>query len=161
MVAGPVVNVEKPSALARLFQAAVGIRIKKKAPQATDCFADFHSCGIFHRPFSFLFWFFFLLLMGFPCGKPARSRYESATLLGQRLEETFERDRYGKLDVCSDVVLRGLDYKDYGDFLPVWFETRETMENVVDVETEYGNRRICRVGLGRPETRCHFARSRQ
>jgi hypothetical protein len=55
MVAGPVVNVEKPSGLARLFQAAVGIRIKKKLPKASDCFADFHSCGIFHRPFSFSF----------------------------------------------------------------------------------------------------------
>jgi hypothetical protein len=75
--------------------------------------------------------------MSFPCGKPTGSRYESATLLGQRLEETFERDRYGKLDVCSDVVLRGLDYKDYGHFLPVWFEAWETMEKVVDVETGY------------------------
>jgi hypothetical protein len=59
MVAGPVVNVEKPSGLARLFQAAVGIRIKKKLPKASDCFADFHSCGIFHRPFSFLVLFSF------------------------------------------------------------------------------------------------------
>jgi hypothetical protein len=56
-----VVNVEEPSALARLFQAAVGIRIKKKPPKATDCFADFHSGGIFHRPFFFFFFgsFFF------------------------------------------------------------------------------------------------------
>jgi hypothetical protein len=57
--AGPVVNVEKPRACSRLFQAAVGIRIKKKAPKATDCFADLHSCGIFHRPFSFLVLFSF------------------------------------------------------------------------------------------------------
>jgi len=57
---GPVVNVGKPSRFsARLFQAAVGIRIKKKVPKATDWFADFHSCGIFHRPFSFLGSFFF------------------------------------------------------------------------------------------------------
>jgi hypothetical protein len=33
----------------------VGIRINKKLPQATDLIADFHSCGIFHRPFSFSF----------------------------------------------------------------------------------------------------------
>jgi hypothetical protein len=71
--------------------------------------------------FLFLFWFFFLCLMSSPCGKPAASRYESATLLGQRFQETFERDELGKLDVCSDDVLRGLDYKDYGHFLPVWF----------------------------------------
>jgi hypothetical protein len=51
-----VVNVEKPM---RLFQAAVGIRVKKKAPKATDSGADFHSCGIFHRPFSFLVLFSF------------------------------------------------------------------------------------------------------
>ena len=38
IVVGPVVNVEKPS---RLFQAAVGIRIKKKLPKATDCFCGF------------------------------------------------------------------------------------------------------------------------
>ena len=43
----------------RLFQAAVGIRIKKEAPKATDSGADFHSCGIFHRPFSFLVLFSF------------------------------------------------------------------------------------------------------
>src|SRR5688572_20263884 len=71
--------------------------------------------------FLFLFWFFFLFWTSFPCGKPAGSRYESATLLDQRLKETFERDRHGKLNVCSDDVLRGLDYKDYGRFLPVWF----------------------------------------
>src|SRR5262245_24944684 len=39
----------------RLFQAAVGIRINKKPPKATEFVADFHSCGIFHRPFSFSF----------------------------------------------------------------------------------------------------------
>src|ERR671927_246889 len=61
----------------------------------------------------FLFWFFFLFLTSFPRGKPTGSRYESATLLLQRLQETFERDRYGKVNVCSDVVLRGLRYKGY------------------------------------------------
>src|SRR5947207_1534385 len=73
--------------------------------------------------FLFLFWFFFLFLFvtSFPCGKPAGSRYESATLLGKRLKETFERDPHGKLDICSDDVLRGLDYKVYGHFLPAWF----------------------------------------
>ena len=64
--------------------------------------------------FLFLFWFFFLFVMSFPRGKPAGSRYESATLLGQRLKETFERDQHGELDICSDDVLRGLGYKDYG-----------------------------------------------
>jgi hypothetical protein len=64
--------------------------------------------------FLFLFWFFFLLLTSFPCGKPAGSRYESSTLLHQRLEETFERDQHGECDVCSDDVPRGLGYKDYG-----------------------------------------------
>jgi len=56
--------VGKPSGFARLFQAAVGIRIKKKLPKATDLFADFHSCGIFHRPFFFFFFgsFFFFFL---------------------------------------------------------------------------------------------------
>src|SRR5215475_14671018 len=63
--------------------------------------------------FLFLFWFFFLLLTSFPCGKPAGSRYELPPLSTQRLEETFERDQYGERDVCSDDVLRGLDYKDY------------------------------------------------
>src|SRR5436309_9551718 len=73
--------------------------------------------------FLFLFWFFFLFLFltSFPCGKPAGSRYESAALLFRRLEETFERDRHGELDICSDVVLRGLDYKDYGHSLPAVF----------------------------------------
>ena len=70
--------------------------------------------------FLFLFWYFFLFVTSFPCGKPAGSRYESATLLHQRLEETFERDQHGERDVCSDDVLRGLDYKVYEHFLPVW-----------------------------------------
>ena len=112
------VNVEKPRGFSRLFQAAVGIRIKKKPPKATDGVADFQSCGIFHRPSLILFGCF-SLLTSFPCGKPAGSRYEQATLLSPRLKETFERDRYGKLEVCSDDVLRGLDYKDYVHFLPV------------------------------------------
>lgn len=116
----------------RLFQAAVGIRTKKKAPKATDSGADFHSCGIFHQAIFFLGSFF---VTSFPCGKPAGSRYESATLPRKRLEETFERDRHGKLDICSDDVLRGLDYKGYGHFLPAGC-TRGTTENFVDVETE-------------------------
>jgi hypothetical protein len=53
-------------------------------------------------------------LKSFRCGKPARSRYESPPLLGQRLEETFERDQHGESNVCSDDVPRGLRYKDYG-----------------------------------------------
>ena len=63
--------------------------------------------------FLFVFWFFFLLLTSFPCGKPVGSRYEYPPLLAQRLEETFERDQHGERDVCSDDVLRGLGYKDY------------------------------------------------
>jgi len=51
-----VVNVEKPSALARLFQAAVGIRIQKKPPKATDSFADFHKLR--HFPQAVFFFFF-------------------------------------------------------------------------------------------------------
>ena len=96
----------------------------------------------------FLFWFFFLLLTNFPCGKPAGSRYESATPLVGRLEETFERDQDGKLNVCSDVVLRGLDYKDYGHFLLVRLGTGKIREKCVDVETGYRNRCLCRIGLG-------------
>jgi hypothetical protein len=89
----------------------------------------------FSTGFLFLFWFFFLFLFGtsFPCGKPTGSRYESATLLGKRLQETFERDQHGKLDICSDVVLRGLGYKVYGHFLPARFLKREMMEKFVDV----------------------------
>src|SRR6476620_828339 len=62
------------------------------------------------------FWFFFLflLLASFPCGKPVGSRYEWPPLLQQRLGETFERDQHGERDICSDDVLRGLGYKDYG-----------------------------------------------
>jgi hypothetical protein len=50
--------------VARLFQGAVGIRIEKKLPKATDLIADFHSAGIFHRPLFFFFFgsFFFFLL---------------------------------------------------------------------------------------------------
>jgi hypothetical protein len=51
-----VVNVEEPRVFSRLFQAAVGIRIKKKAPKATDCFADFHKLR--HFPQAVLFFFF-------------------------------------------------------------------------------------------------------
>jgi hypothetical protein len=71
--------------------------------------------------FLFLFWFFFLFVTSFPRGKPAGSRYESATLPHQRLKETFERDQDGELNVCSDVVPRGLRYKGYAHFPPVWF----------------------------------------
>jgi len=74
MVAGPVVNVEKPKRMRRLFQAAVGIRIYKTLPKATDRRADFQGCGISHRPFSFLVLFSFI--DEFPCGNPAGSRYE-------------------------------------------------------------------------------------
>src|SRR2546425_9401686 len=77
------------------------------------------AAAFFHRPFSFLVLFSFC--NEFPCGKPAGSRYESATPLCQRLKETFERDQHGELDICSDVVLRGLGYKDYGHSLPASF----------------------------------------
>lgn len=104
--------------IVRLFQAAVGIRFQIKAA-AGHPLADFHGCGIFHRLLFFFFAsFFFFFESGFPSGKPAGSRYESSTLLQQRLEETFERDQHGERDVCSDVVLRGLDYKVYERFLP-------------------------------------------
>ena len=48
---------------------------------------------------------------------PAGSRYEYATRLFRRFEETFERDQDGESDICSDVVLRGLGYKGCGVFL--------------------------------------------
>jgi hypothetical protein len=68
-----------------------------------------------HVPQAFFFFgSFFFLLTSFPCGKPDGSRYEQRSLLAQRLKETFERDQYGECDVCSDDVLRGLGYKDYG-----------------------------------------------
>src|ERR1700730_6838744 len=60
---------ESRAVFARLFQAAVGIRINKKQPKATDCFADFHSCGIFHRPFCFFFFGSFFFLFEFPLWK--------------------------------------------------------------------------------------------
>jgi len=50
----------------------VGIRIKKKLPKATDCFADFHGCGIFHRPFSFSFLVLFSFFDEFPLWKTGR-----------------------------------------------------------------------------------------
>src|SRR5919197_764993 len=117
------------------------------------------AAAIFHRPFLFLFWFFFLFVTSFPGGKPDGSCYELATLLHQRLEETFDHDQYGKWNVCSDVVPRGLDYKGYGHFLPVWFSSTETMEKCVNVECR--NCCICGIGLGRPKTRHHRARGRQ
>ena len=58
----------------------------------------------------------------------AGSRYESATLVCKRLKETFERDRHGELDICSDDVLRGLHYKDYGHSLPVRSAAEGTKE---------------------------------
>ena len=57
--------------------------------------------------FSFSVWFFFVF-NEFPPGMPAGSRYEYATRLFRRFEETFERDQDGESDICSDVVLRGL-----------------------------------------------------
>ena len=87
--------------------------------------------------FLFLFWFFFLFWTSFPCGKPDGSRYESATLLRQRLEETFERDQYGKWNVCSDDVLRGLGYKDYGQLSAGKVSgTGNNVEVEIDVESE-------------------------
>jgi hypothetical protein len=52
---------ESRALFARLFQVAVGNRIKKKLPKATALFADFHSYGIFHRPLFFFFGSFFFL----------------------------------------------------------------------------------------------------
>ena len=76
----------------------------------------------FPQAFLFLFWFFFLFHRVSLVENRAESRYESDTRLLQRFQETFERETHGEsCDVCSDDVLRGLDYKDYGHFLPVWF----------------------------------------
>ena len=65
----------------------------------------------------------------------AESRYELATRLLQRFEETFERDQHGEsCDVCSDDVLRGLDYKDYGHSLLVGLWLWETVvKEFIDV----------------------------
>jgi hypothetical protein len=40
--------------------------MKKKPPKASDFFADFHSCGIFHRPFFFFFFGSFFFFNEFP-----------------------------------------------------------------------------------------------
>ena len=112
------VNVGKPERLWRggfskqLWESA-SIKSRRRPPNLWRIsIAAAFSTGLF----LFLFWsfFLFLLLTSFPCGKPAGSRYESPPLLHQRLEETFERDQHGELNVCSDDVLRGLGYKDYG-----------------------------------------------
>src|SRR5262245_66426200 len=87
MVAGPVVNVGKPSVLARLFQAGVGIGIKKKLPKATDSLADFQSCDIFHRPFSFLVLFSFF--DEFPLWKTGRVALRIATLTASTVTRDF------------------------------------------------------------------------
>src|SRR5437870_274216 len=44
---------------------------RKSCRRPTDLFADFHSCGIFHRPFFFFFFgsFFFFFVMEFPLWK--------------------------------------------------------------------------------------------
>jgi transposase len=106
----------------------VGIRIKKKLPKATAGVADFHSCGIFHRPFSFSFLvlFSFSFCAEFPLWKTGQVALRISHPIGSTIEGDFRaRSGTGSLDVCSDDVLRGLDYKDYGHFLPVWFEARK------------------------------------
>jgi len=109
-------------ALREAFPSSCGNPHQEKAAEGHRLFLRISIAAAFSTGrFLFLFWFFFLFLTSFPCGKPSGSRYESATLLDQRLEETFERDQHGKWNVCSDDVLRGLGYKDYGHFLPVWF----------------------------------------
>src|SRR5206468_12808118 len=92
--------------------------LSKQLWESARFLADFHSCGSFHRPFFFLVLF---LLRSSLRGRPAGSRYEPSTPLPQRLKETFERDRRRERNVCSDVVLRGLDYKDYVYSLLDWF----------------------------------------
>src|SRR5215813_2251680 len=89
MVAGSVVNVGKPSVLARLFQAAVGIRIKKKPPKATDSVADFQSCDIFHRPFSFSFLVLFSFFDEFPLWETGRVALRIATLTASTVRRDF------------------------------------------------------------------------
>jgi hypothetical protein len=56
------------------FPSSCGNPHQKKLPKATDGFADFHSCGIFHRPFSFSFLvlFSFSFLNEFPLWKTGR-----------------------------------------------------------------------------------------
>src|SRR5215510_1432662 len=89
IVAGPVVNVGKPSVLARLFQAAVGIRIKKRLPKATDSLADFHSCDIFHRSFCFSFLVLFSFFEEFSLWKTGRVALRIATLTASTVRRDF------------------------------------------------------------------------
>ena len=64
----------------------------------------------------------------------AGSRYEYLTLPDRRLSQTFERDQHGELDICSDDVLRGLGYKDYGNSSPEGFSPWDAMEVNIDVK---------------------------
>ena len=89
----------------------------------------------FPQAFLFLFWFFFLFERVSLVENRAESRYESDTRLLQRFQETFERETHGEsCDVCSDDVLRGLDYKDYGHSLSVGVWLGGLQRGIVNVE---------------------------
>ena len=110
---------ESRAAFARLFQAAVGIRVLCGFPHAAAFSTGFFVMG--------RFCFLTISLRG----RRARSRYESATPLFQRLEETFERDRRREPNVYSDVVLRGLDYKVYAHSLLACSSAKELKESIL------------------------------
>jgi hypothetical protein len=80
---------ESRASFARLFQAAVGIRIKKELPKATGFCADFHSCGIFHRPFGFSFLVLFSFCNEFPLWKTDRVALRISHPTGSTVEGDF------------------------------------------------------------------------
>jgi hypothetical protein len=104
---------ESRASLARLFQAAVGIRIKKKAPKASDDDADFQSCGIFHKPFFFLV--LFLFVTGFPLWKTGwvALRISHPTGLDgcRRLSSAIETgsETYAQMMSLEDSTIRIMD----------------------------------------------------
>lgn len=70
------VNVEKPERMRRLFQAAVGIRIEKKSPKATDRGRGFPRLRHFPQAVFFFFFgsFFFFFFDDFPLWKTEPGR---------------------------------------------------------------------------------------
>ena len=130
---GAVVTVGKPTPfLRRLFQAVCG---NHQENIAAGDLCRFPQLRQFPQAFVFLFWFFFLFERVSLVENRAESRYESDTRLHQRFQETFERETHGEsCDVCSDDVLRGLDYKDYGHSLSVGVWLGGLQRGIVNVE---------------------------
>jgi hypothetical protein len=77
IVAGPVVNVEKPLCFFEAFPSSRGNPYQEEVAEGHPIVLRISMAAAFSTGcFVFLFWFFFLLLTSFPCGKPAGSRYE-------------------------------------------------------------------------------------